>query len=169
LQSLGRFEQSLKTHLARNARTGTGAGADTGDASTVATAVVELGDPQPIIGLDGYSPVALVSHRQWTRGKHEFAWEHKGITYYLASRAEFELFRKTPEEFAPKLLGCDPVILSETDRAVPGDTRYGAFFDGDLYLFQSSDTRQRFKTNPPRYTRIQHVLRVDHIERTAVR
>jgi YHS domain-containing protein/thiol-disulfide isomerase/thioredoxin len=166
LGSLGTFEQSLKTHLARNAGSQL---ADTQPPVEPVNPVVELGDPQPIIGLDGYSPVALISHRQWTRGKHEFAWEHKGITYYLASRAELEQFRKQPEDYAPRLLGCDPVVLSETDRAVPGDTRYGAFFDGELYLFQTAESRQRFKSNPPRYTRIQHVLRVDNIERTALR
>jgi YHS domain-containing protein/thiol-disulfide isomerase/thioredoxin len=157
LKSLGRFEQSLKMHLARDAAT-----RDTDP-------TVVLGDPQPIVGLDGFSPVALTLRRQWNRGKPEFAWEHKGITYHLASREELEDFRKKPEDFAPKLLGCDPVVLWETDRAVPGDTRYGAFLDGDLYLFQTADTRKRFKANPSRFTRIQHVLRVDKIDRSAVR
>uniref|UniRef100_A0A7C4QXW4 DUF255 domain-containing protein n=1 Tax=Schlesneria paludicola TaxID=360056 RepID=A0A7C4QXW4_9PLAN len=161
--ALRNFEQSLKTHLARSAKPAEDVPADE------ATPTVQLGEPQPMVGLDGYSPVALSSRKEWIRGKAAFAWEHKGITYYMASRAELEAFRESPEAFAPKLLGCDPVILWETDRAVPGDTRYGAFYDGDLYLFQSAETRRRFKANPTRYTRIQHVLRVEAIERTKVR
>lgn len=131
---------------------------------------VTLGDPQPIVGVDGFSPVRLVSKKEWVRGKAEFGWEFKGVTYYMATRAEYESFRAAPEDFAPRLLGCDPVVLWETDRAVAGKIQYGAFFDGDLYFFQSEDTRKRFKQNPPKYIRIQHVLNVTNIERaTAVR
>jgi len=165
LDSSGRFEQARKTHVARK----TQVKEPVGDAATSDSGSVELGEPQPLVGLDGYSPVALTQRKEWIRGQREFAWEHKGITYYLTTREELELFRAKPEDYAPRLLGCDAVVLWETDRAVPGDTRYGAFFDGELYLFQTDDTRKRFKANPSRYTRIQHVLKVDKIERTVVR
>jgi YHS domain-containing protein len=138
--------------------------ADPDRASVPATEVV-LGDPKPIVGLDGFSPVSLNLHRQWAVGKPEFAWEYKGLTYYLADDVELNLFRKHPERYAPRLLGCDPVALWETDRAVPGDTAFGAYYDGDLYLFQSDTSRRKFKANPPQFTRIQHVLKVDQIQR----
>lgn len=128
---------------------------------------VTLGDPQPLVGMDGYSPVALGAERKWIQGRAEFAYEYKGITYYLASEKELDAFRTRPQEFAPRLLGCDPVVLNETDRAVPGNTDYGAFFDGDLYFFESDESRRRFKANPLKYTRIQHVLKVDHVQRFA--
>jgi YHS domain-containing protein len=126
---------------------------------------VVLGEPKPMVGLDGFSPVALHQKREWKVGKPRFAWEFKGLTYYLTDAAELELFRQHPERYAPRLLGCDPVALWETDRAVPGDTAFGAYFDGELYLFQSEESRRRFKANPVRYTRIQHVLKVDQIQR----
>jgi len=138
--------------------------ADPDQSPSDATQVV-LGDPKPIVGLDGFSPVSLNLHREWAVGKPEFAWEFKGLTYYLADEVELGLFRKHPERYAPRLLGCDPVALWETDRAVPGDTAFGAYFDGDLYLFQSDASRRKFKTNPSQYTRIQHVLKVDQIQR----
>jgi YHS domain-containing protein/thiol-disulfide isomerase/thioredoxin len=163
LESSGKFEQSRKTQLATRPRETDDSA--TGDSNTS----IDLGSPQPLVGLEGFSPVALSKRKEWIRGNRELAWEHKGITYYLATRDELELFRAKPEDYAPKLLGCDPVVLWETDRAVPGDTRYGAFFDGELYLFQTADTRTRFKANPSRYTRIQHVLKVDKLERTIVR
>ena len=43
---------------------------------------------------------------------------------------------------APRLIGCDPVVFSETERAIPGSTRFGAYFEGDLFLFVSSATRE---------------------------
>lgn len=119
-------------------------------------AVVE-GDP-PVLGLSGYSPVALYQWRRWEKGKAEFSWTHKGIEYRMASAEELAEFRESPAKFAPRLLGCDPVILWETDRAIPGETKYGAYFDGELYLFLNPETRQRFRQNPMRYTRTRHVL-----------
>ncbi len=128
---------------------------------------VSLGDPQPIIGMEGFSPVALGAERKWVVGKPEFGFEYKGITYYMATVDELAAFRARPEDFAPRLLGCDPVLLVETDRAVTGSTDFGAFFDGDLYLFKTEESRLRFKSSPLRYTRIQHVLRLENVTRVA--
>jgi len=125
--------------------------------------------PSWSLGLRGYSPVALSKHRQWIRGDAKFAAEHKGIVYYMASTPELDEFRQAPERFAPQLLGCDPVILAETDRAVVGDTRYGVFYDGALYFFANLETRARFKAQPERYTRIKHVLNLKKIESTETR
>ena len=84
-------------------------------------------------------------------------------------RAELVEFRNNPESFAPKLLGCDPVILWETDRAVAGSVEYGAFFDGELYLFKTEERRKQFKANPSRFNRLQHALKADQIEQTVMR
>lgn len=128
---------------------------------------IALGTPQSIVGLDGFSPVSLGAARKWVVGKPEYAFEFKSITYYMASEEELKAFQDRPEDFAPRLLGCDPVVLYETERGVPGKTDFGAFFDGDLFLFESDESRRRFKANPPKYTRIQHVLKIDNIQRVA--
>lgn len=119
-----------------------------------------------VLGLDRYSPVALYNDRSWQRGLAQFAVEHKGVTYYLTSPSEQTLFQDNPGKFAPQLLGCDPVVLWQTDRAVPGSTEFGAFFDGELFLFASLETRKQFKKNPFRYTRTRQVLKLDQIQRT---
>ena len=141
--------------------------ADTGSATT--SAGVELGDAKPIVGLAGFSPVAIAKHRQWNRGSPKFAWDFKDVTYYFSSREELVEFRNDPEAYAPKLLGCDPVILWESDKAVAGDIRYAAFFDDELFLFKSDERRRQFKANPEKYIRLQHALKVDQIEQTVVR
>ena len=129
----------------------------------------ELGDATPIVGLAGFSPVAIAKHRQWNRGSPKFAWDYKEVTYYFSSREELVEFRNDPEAFAPKLLGCDPVILWESDKAVAGDIKYAAFFDDELFLFKSDERRKQFKANPEKYIRLQHALKVDQIEQTVVR
>ena len=133
------------------------------------SATPELGDPKPIIGLAGFSPVALTRKRQWNRGSAEFACQYKEVTYHLSSQQELEEFRKMPEAFAPKLLGCDPVILWESDKAVSGDIKYAAFFDDELFLFKSDERRKQFKASPEKYIRLQHALKVDQIEPTVIR
>jgi YHS domain-containing protein len=123
----------------------------------------------PLPGLDGYSPVSLYTWREWRKGKPEFTAYYKGIAYQLATQKELEEFNASPDQYVPRLLGCDPVILQQTDRAVPGSTKFGAYFDGALYLFQSVETREEFKKSPLRYIKTRHVLNADEIERSDIR
>ncbi|QDT89513.1 thioredoxin family protein [Gimesia algae] len=121
------------------------------------------------IGLEGYSPVALTRDRKWTKGKDEFSWPYQGITYLLSTRTEFEIFKIDPGRYAPQLLGCDPVILNKQDRAIPGDTKYGAYYDHNLYLFVDLESREEFKKNPDRFSRTMHVLKIKQAEGSVVR
>lgn len=122
-----------------------------------------------IIGMDGFSPVALHEHRKWTPGKKQFAWRYQDVTFWMSDAKELALFKSDPRRYAPRLLGCDPVLLNESDKAVQGKIAYGAFFDGHLYFFATSVTRKKFRANPLPYTRTRHVLRVDHIGGTVRR
>ena len=124
---------------------------------------------EPIVGLEKYSPVALSKWRKWRKGYPQYAATHQGVTYYMSSSEEWREFKSEPARFAPRLLGCDPVVLWKSDRAVPGSTQYGAYFDNELFLFTAAESRTQFKKNPFLYTRTRHVLRVDQIERTVLR
>ncbi|MEW4487875.1 thioredoxin family protein [Thalassoglobus sp. JC818] len=120
---------------------------------------------QQSVMLDGYCPVTLWKTRRWEKGNSRWQVEYKGQVFHMASEQERDDFRLTPDRYAPQFLGCDPVIAWETDRAVPGDTRFGAFYDEQLYLFSSNDNRTRFKSEPDRYVQAEVVLNVDQIER----
>ncbi len=117
-----------------------------------------------LIGLDRYSPVALAKNRQWSKGKTEFALVYQGVVYLLCDAQEYREFQAEPSKYAPRLLGCDPVILWSSDRAVPGSTQFGAYFDSELFLFASPENRDRFKSSPTLYAKPQHVLKVDQID-----
>lgn len=117
-----------------------------------------------LVGLDRYSPVSLAKSRQWRKGKTEFALVYQGVVYLLCDADEYRDFKSDPSKYAPRLLGCDPVVLWTSDRAIPGSTQYGAYFDGELFLFSSPENRDRFKSSPTLYTRPQHVLKVDQID-----
>lgn len=121
------------------------------------------------LGLGGFCPVQLSNARKWVKGKSKLTAEYKGVEYKLSSKEDLAKFKKEPGKYAPQVLGCDPVVLASSHRAIAGRIDYGAFFDGKLYLFQSSSSRATFKTDPLRYVRIQHALNVGRIERTAIR
>lgn len=129
---------------------------------------VQEESPAPVekllVGLDRFSPVALAKHRQWRKGKTELALVYQGVVYLLCDDDEYREFRADPGKYAPRLLGCDPVVLWTSDRAIPGSTQFGAYFDGELFLFSSPENRDRFKSSPTLYTRPQHVLKVDQID-----
>jgi thiol-disulfide isomerase/thioredoxin/YHS domain-containing protein len=118
--------------------------------------------------LDGYSPVTLWKNRRWEKGSPQFRSEYRGQVYDLASAEEMAEFKENPGRYAPRFLGCDAVVVLESDRAVLGSTRYAAFYDEELYLFVDNDNRQLFKKDPDRYIKTRVVLQVDEIQ-TAVR
>lgn len=117
-----------------------------------------------LVGLDRYSPVSLAKERQWRKGNAKFALVYQGVVYLLCDADEYREFQSEPSKYAPRLLGCDPVVLWNSDRAIPGSTQYGAYFDGELFLFSSPENRDRFKSSPTLYTRPQHVLKVNDID-----
>jgi YHS domain-containing protein len=112
----------------------------------------------------GYSPVTLWDRRKWEKGSPQFAAEYRGQTYYMTSEKELEKFQHNMARYAPQFLGCDPVLIAKDDRTVAGSTRYGAFYDDELYLFTSDANRKAFKSNPDRYVREKVVFDIDQIE-----
>ncbi|HET6327011.1 MAG TPA: thioredoxin family protein [Planctomycetaceae bacterium] len=120
--------------------------------------------PFAAVGLRGFSPVSLGADHKWMRGNDRWSWAYEGITYYMNSAEELRQFKEGADRYAPQVLGCDPVILDVTDRAVAGDIRYAAFFDGELYLFVSEKSRQTFRDDPDRFVRTKHVLKLDDLE-----
>ncbi len=131
-----------------------------------ATLLTTAGDQKPM--LDGYCPVTLWKNRRWEKGSPQFRAEHRGQVYDFASAELLAEFNENPGRYAPRFLGCDAVVVLESDRAVLGSTRYAAFYDDELYLFVDDDNRQLFKQEPDRYIKTRVVLQIDEIQ-TAVR
>jgi YHS domain-containing protein/thioredoxin-related protein len=127
-------------------------------------------DSEPaMVALDGYCPVSLAATREWVKGDARFSSEHRGQLYYLSSAEQKSAFESDPRKYVPQLLGCDPVILRDTDLAVPGSIRFGAYYDDELFLFASQENRTAFKSEPHRYTRTRVVRHADEIDHTVFR
>ena len=121
-----------------------------------------------IVGLDGFCPVTLWRTRAWSKGKPAFGADYQGVRFYFTSLEDRDDFIAEPGRYAPQLLGCDPVSLWETERAIAGTAKYAAYFDGELYLFNAMSNRDRFKQSPPQFTRTRHV-KLQDIERADTR
>lgn len=131
--------------------------------STPKSDTAESAPPEKIVGLEGFCPVRLIRDREWVSGRKDISETYRGITYYFSSPQERDAFREAADRFTPENLGCDPVVLFGDQRAVTGKIKYGAFFDSQLYLFESADNRSEFKSNPLRYARIRHAIKVDDL------
>jgi YHS domain-containing protein len=129
---------------------------------TATAPVIAQATGQPM--LLGYCPVTLSSRRKWEKGVPQFASTYQGQTYYMATEEALKDFQQHPSRYAPQLLGCDPVLVAKDERAIPGSTRYAAFYDDELYLFSSDETRKEFKSEPDRFIREKVVLDIDQIE-----
>ncbi len=145
------------------------AGTASADAAGNSAPVVvsEVSEPSidpPLIGLEGFCPVLLHDKREWTAGNEKITADYRGVRYVFSSEASRDVFLKNPSLYAPQDLGCDAVVLTDTQRALTGSIRFGAFFDERLYLFQSPENRAQFKQNPLKYVRIRSALRVDQVE-----
>ena len=112
-----------------------------------------------IVGLSGYCPVMLSGRKEWVSGQVDLTERYRGVLYHFSGEKQRELFMENPDRYAPRNLGCDPVILFKEQRAVTGRIHYGAFFDGKLYLFHTAHSRSEFIRKPLRYTRIQHAIK----------
>ena len=118
---------------------------------------------EDIVGLEGFCPVKLIRDREWVSGQSAISETYRGVTYHFSSKELRDEFRKNSRKFTPQNLGCDPVVLYDNQRAVTGKIKFGAFFDNQLFLFETPDNRREFKENPLKYARIRHAIKVDEL------
>ena len=104
-----------------------------------------------MVGLGGYSPVALTTRKEWVSGSEQFVVTHEGVDYFLESATEAELFSENPAHYIPHMHGCDVVELSLGKRALAGSIEYGSIYRGQLYFFASQENRRRFQNHPSWY------------------
>jgi YHS domain-containing protein/thiol-disulfide isomerase/thioredoxin len=104
-------------------------------------------------GLDGYCPVTLKRTGQWVAGRDEFTADYEGQTYRFRDAQERSEFLESPDQFAAQGGGFDLVMFEEVRKSLKGSTRFAAFYNGQLYLFYSRESRSQFKKNPARYAK----------------
>jgi YHS domain-containing protein/thiol-disulfide isomerase/thioredoxin len=120
-----------------------------------------------LLAMEGYCPVTLRMTRAWKTGSSNITHEHEGQTFYFAAHEKRDEFKANPAKYAPRLMGCDPVVLSRNDLAVRGSVKFGAYYEGELFLFQSAESRATFRKNPAHYAKLQHTLKLEDVKKVA--
>ncbi len=103
------------------------------------------------LALSGYCPVSLISGRRLVPGQAEYTIQHEGKVYRFANSLMSSLFRKDPQRYIPVNRGDCPVSQVDGGVVRPGDPRWGALYQGRLFLCASQEARQRFLNDPQRY------------------
>ena len=106
-----------------------------------------VGDP---LALQGYDPVAYFTDDKALRGneKYEVSWD--GARYLFVTSEHREAFRHQPEKFEPQFSGLCTMGLAAGKR-VAVDPEAWLIMDGRLYLFSSTNARDKFLQNPTDY------------------
>jgi YHS domain-containing protein len=95
--------------------------------------------------------VELVKNGRWVKGDLRWTVVHQGWIFRFSGPAQRQQFLANPEAFAPVGSGNDPVLATDENRSVPGETAYCALYNGRLYMFSSAATQTQFNERPQRY------------------
>lgn len=98
------------------------------------------------LAINGFDPVSYRLGAKPAAGRAEYELIHDRFVWRFASRANLEAFRDAPEIYSPAFGGFDPTGVAK-GVAVDSDPSQFAVIGSRLFLFRSSDNRQRFLQN----------------------
>lgn len=116
-----------------------------------ASNLLQLPAGSPSLGFEGYCPVTLKFDKKWVRGNVQFGVIHRGRTYLFVGDQQRQQFLADPETYSPVFSGIDPVVLLDTKQSVEGSRKFGFEYRGTFYLFSSSESMQKFASQPDHY------------------
>jgi YHS domain-containing protein len=102
------------------------------------------------LALQGYDPVAYFTDGTASKGtdKYQLSWD--GARYQFVTPEHREAFRREPDKFEPQFGSLCTMGLAAGKR-VAADPEAWLVMDGRLYLFSSTNARDKFLQNPAEY------------------
>lgn len=99
-------------------------------------------DAAPVF--DGCCPVALALQKKWLPGNAQYGVKHRGRIYHCESEEARQEFLRNPDAFSPVFSGYDLVEFLEKGIVIEGKREYGCWLQGQVYLFATQASNQRF-------------------------
>lgn len=96
--------------------------------------------------IKGYDPVAYFTDSKPVVGNDSLSLEWNNASWYFATRKNLELFRKTPEKYAPQYGGYCAFGLSNGYKAQT-DPQAWTIENGKLYLNYNLNVREEWNKN----------------------
>jgi nicotinamidase-related amidase/YHS domain-containing protein len=86
------------------------------------------------VAIQGFSPVSYITEGRAERGNPQFQAKHDGVTYFLTSSEQVELFHCDPEQYTPAYGGWCAYGMAVQDK-FPVDPTNFKVVDGKVLLF----------------------------------
>lgn len=97
------------------------------------------------LGLKGYDPVAYFTLSTPTPGLAEYEYTYDGVRYHFANARHRDLFKASPEKYAPQFGGsCANNMANGVRRE--SDPTVWMIVNGNLYVFAGAAGAERFRT-----------------------
>ena len=106
------------------------------------------------LALEGFCPVTLCSEERWVSGNPAYCTLYQGHIFRFASLEAIATFARNPANYMPIAMGEDIVFMVERNKRVNGNRKFGAWFQGRVFLFSSQETLDTFAARPEYYTEI---------------
>ncbi|MBT8135677.1 MAG: hypothetical protein KJO54_01555 [Gammaproteobacteria bacterium] len=91
------------------------------------------------VGIDGYSPVSYFTVGKAEQGDPQFAVSHDGVTYWLTSAGQVDLFNADPARYAPAHGGWCSLMLTGSGQMTPANPESFKILNDRLLLFWSGE------------------------------
>ena len=102
------------------------------------------------LAVQGYDLVAYFEDHKPVKGSEEFSFKYESATYYFASKAHLNTFKKNPEKYLPEYGGFCAYGVSR-GYAVGIDPDAWSIVDGKLYLNYSLKVQKTWSEDKPGY------------------
>lgn len=101
----------------------------------------------PNVAVKGYDVIAYFTDKKPIKGKTEFIYQDKGISWFFSSEENLEKFKKDPKKYAPKYGGYCAFGVAIPNKKIDIDPKSWYVKDEVLYLNYTPATQKVWLSN----------------------
>jgi YHS domain-containing protein/thioredoxin-related protein len=106
------------------------------------------------LALEGFCPLTLCLEEKWIPGNPAYCTMYQGHIFRFASAETMMTFVRNPANYIPVAMGEDIVFMVDRNKRINGNRRFGAWYQGRVFLFSSQEALNAFSERPDYYTEI---------------
>ena len=115
----------------------------------------------PPVSLKGHDPVSYFTDGRPVKGTAGINYDFDDTRYLFSSQKNRERFASSPERYTPQFAGLCTTGLALGMKA-EADPSVFKIIDGKLYVFSSTQARERMESDPSLLSKAQHNWRAPH-------
>jgi YHS domain-containing protein len=96
------------------------------------------------IAIKDFDPVSYFKGKA-AKGTEDFAYTHKGLTYYFVNNENLEEFKKSPGKYEPAYGGWDAYSMAVDGQRVKVDPSTFKIINGKVYLFYNFNGKNHLR------------------------